>query len=212
MYKDLLVKLASIFFARADIYNMLELGDGQTQDCTTGTTDEITTHSGMNKTSGQLKLFGLDAAFAGTNINGIYWDKERNVYYTHLIDTDAATSGGYKKSSLSVPESYTEGYAGSITKISVDSTEKALAVPAANLQVPYEEDPGEARHHSQYYCSRYRNWSEPAERGQVWVFQKYVDDGGLFTSDGLFFSDWYYGFYACYYYDSGALRLCKMPS
>ncbi len=219
MYRDLFVKLASIFFARADIYNMLGLEDGQTMEGVTGTTDEITTHSGFNKDSGQIKVFGLDAAFEATNVNGIYWNKSRDVYYTHLIDTDAATSSGYKKSSVPLPNGYGEGYyAGSITKISVDSTEKALAVPTANrkLSEAEGEDASEVKNHSEYYCSRYRDWGPPSDRGQVWAFQKYLNgEGTVFTEDGLFFSGWCNEFndawngYGSY---GGALRLCKIPS
>lgn len=217
MYRDLIVKLASIFFARADIYNMLGLTASQVIECTTGTTDSITSHSGFNKTSGQMKLFGIDAAFEATTVNGIYRNSDDAVYYTHLTDTNAETDSGYMRSSLSVPSSY-EGdtYAGSITKISIDESESALAIPTANIFLTNGEEAFEQKNHSEYYCSRFREYGSPSTRGQLYSFMRYLGggEGYLYTEDGLFFVFWDLEFDGawCDGDYGGALRLCKNAS
>ena len=216
-YRDLIVKLASIFFARSDIYNMLGLVDGQAFGATTGTTDELTSHSGFNRETGQIKLFGMDAAFAATNLNGIYRNSDDAIYYTHLTDTNAETDEGYIKSSLSVPSASYDGYhIGSITKISVDNDEKALGTPTAWIHLPEDEEACYEGNYSKYYSSRWYDWGTPSNRGQMWAFNKWVSyDEMLFVEDGLFFVLWVSWFDYAWAYDyvnGGALRLCKMPS
>ena len=210
-YRDLIVKLATIFFARSDIYNMLDLEDGCELDPTTGTTDAIQSHSGFNRTSGQMKLFGIDAAFDATTINGVYQNSDRSVYYTHLLDTDAETASGYTKSDLTVPVSYSgDNYSGPITKISVDAHERALGFPSANIHLPVGEEASEKKNHSTYYSSKYYDWGAPSSRGQVWAFQKYLsgDGGTLFTDNGLFFVYWFDEFVRAWGFYSAAVAPC----
>lgn len=215
-YRDLLVKLATIFFARSDIYDMLGATSEDSYEPTTGSTDEISSHSGFNRTTGQIKLFGIDAAFAATNINGIYKNSDDNVCYTHMLDTDAKKDGGYITSDLVATSAYGgEIHSGSITKISTDKQERALGFPTAFIQLEDGEssDPG---NHSTYYCSRVRDWGTPTDRGQIWAFNKAVNlDGILLVEDGLFFVYWFDAFFNAWnlgYNNHGALRLCKEPS
>ena len=215
-YRDLIVKLASIFFARSDISDMLGLEDGQALDTTTGTTDTITSHSGFNRTSGQIKLFGMDAAFAATTVNGIYRNSDDVIYYTHLLDTDAEKDTGYAKSSLTVPNAAYDGHTGSITKISVDKDERALGTPTANIRLSDDDEACYEGNHSEYYSSRWIDYGTPSTRGQMWAFHKAVDyEGNYFVEDGLFFVCWVVEFGSAWSdYDDrgGALRLCKNPS
>ena len=216
-YRDVIVKLASIFFARADIYDMLGVKAGDNMDLTSGTTDEITTACGYNRTSGQIKLFGIDAMFYPTNLNGVYQNFDRTIKYTHLLDTNPNTAEDYLNSSLVVPNFYESDlplYAGSVTKISVDENEHALGFPSANLKLRSEHDSGEEGLHSTYYCSRSRDWGIPESRGQIYAFQKYIDTM-VYPEDGLFFVDFNGEFWCAWGvsdYDGGGLRLCKDPS
>ena len=216
-YRDVIVKLASIFFARADIYDMLGVKAGDNMDLTSGTTDEITTACGYNRTSGQIKLFGIDAMFYPTNLNGVYQNFDRTIKYTHLLDTNPNTAEDYLNSSLVVPNFYESDlplYAGSVTKISVDENEHALGFPSANLKLRSEHDSGEEGLHSTYYCSRSRDWGIPESRGQIYAFQKYIDTM-VYPEDGLFFvrfCDVFWYAWDDLDYFNGGLRLCKDPS
>lgn len=221
MYADLLRRLACIYFARADIWNFYGLefteqeGGGYeslAKGLFTGATDDIVSHTGFNSNTNQLKLFNLDDAFGGVVVNGCYIDSVGAPWYSHLVDTDANSDGGYQRSNLVMSTSY--NWTGTlVTKFTSDANEPFFAV--ATAQLPITEDHPEDTVRNVFYCGKQKTYGFPSEgsRGGLQNLFCYGNNE-IYPDSGLFYSFWRSGFRFAWSDgggSSGGLRLCKEP-
>ncbi len=223
LYLDLFRKLAMIYLARADVYNMLEVEfsseldendvevfGGADKEYTTGNTDDIVSHSGFNRATNQIKLFNIDDALGATSLNGCYNAGNRTLYYTRLLDTNAHLSEGYLRSNLQISTSYSGEY-NIISKWTCDANEPAFSW--ATAQLPNSAEQPEGSLENVYYACKQKVATiedDDSARGQCYsVFSYYNSE--IYPECGLFCSDWNDYFYRAWDYGNFALRLCKEP-